>query len=331
MGYSNRDFYEQIHKRLKTKTIVPSIDAHLHAVDFFQQGEDTDALFKEMDEGNIAKAVVFGMPVMKKWSHYRKHKPSYYLSDNSKCYYYSATDEIMAEQFMKLSRAKQDRLAPLICGFNPTDMNAARQIESLLHRYPFWKGVGEILFRHDDLTNMTLGEIARPNHPAMFPVYELCGAKNLPVLVHQNATNEWESSDEKAEYEYLMELTEVLDSFPQTQFIWAHCGVSRRTLVNHYTSVLDDLLKRYPQLSMDISWVVFEEEVCDGDAPKKRWVELFEKYPDRFFIGSDLLGHYDDLGRSMGRYNVLLKVLSKEAAKMIAYENANRMWFKGKE
>lgn len=141
-----------------------------------------------MDKANIKKAVVFGMPVMKKWAHYRKRKPSYYLSDNAKCYYYSMTDDIMAEQLEALPKADQARFAPLICGFNPTDMSAVHQIERLLQRYDIWRGLGEILLRHDDLTNLTLGETARANHPAMMNVYDLCGQKGLPIMLHQNAT-----------------------------------------------------------------------------------------------------------------------------------------------
>jgi len=327
MGYSSSGFYEEIHKRLKKKTIVPSIDAHLHVVDFLQEGESADALFTEMEAGNIQKAVVFGMPVKKKWAYYRKDKPSYYLSDNAKCYYYAATDYVLANWYEKLSQTRQKRLAPLICGFNPTDVGAAQEVLDLLNRYDCWRGLGEILCRHDDLTNLTMGEVARPNHEAMFPIYELCAQKNLPILIHQNATSEWESEDIEAKHEYLEEFIEVLERFPETTFVWAHCGVSRRTHVNHYTSKLDQMLEKYPQLYMDISWVVFDDVICDGEEPKKRWLELFEKYPDRFMLGSDLLGHYDDLGRSMGRYNVLLKKLSKPTLKMLAYDNANKMWF----
>lgn len=327
MGYSNRDFYEQIHKKLKAKTIVPSIDAHLHLVDFLQEGGNINKLIKEMDEGNIQKAVIFGMPVIKKWAHYQKEKPSYYLSDNAKCYYYSRTDEIVARAYSELPKIHQNKLAPLICGFNPTDMSAVHQIEWLLKKHDCWRGIGEILFRHDDLTNLTMGEVARPNHPAMFPIYELCASKNLPILLHQNATSEWEHETDK---QFIHELTEVLDNFPDTKIIWAHCGASRRTNLTHYTGILKDLLEKYPQMSMDISWVVYDDVICENEEPKPRWIELFERYPDRFYIGSDLLGHYEDLGRSMGRYNNLLQKLSKPAAKLIAYENAQRMWFRDK-
>ena len=74
MGYSNQDFYDQIHKKLKKRTIVPSIDAHLHLVDFLQEGGNVNKLIKEMEEGNIQKAVIFGMPVVKKMGPLSKRK-----------------------------------------------------------------------------------------------------------------------------------------------------------------------------------------------------------------------------------------------------------------
>ena len=89
MGHTNQNFYEKIHQLLKTKTSVPTIDAHNHLVNFLQQSEGIEELLKAMKASNINKSVIFGMPVMKKWANHQEPAPIYYLSDNSKCYYYS--------------------------------------------------------------------------------------------------------------------------------------------------------------------------------------------------------------------------------------------------
>jgi len=328
MGYSNENFYQQIHKLHKTKTNVPTIDAHNHLVDFLQESSGIYSLMEAMEKANIKKSVIFGMPVTKKWMSHRKVKPSYYLSDNAICYYYSMTDEKIAEAYLSLNETNKQKIAPLICGFNPSDMNAVEHVKYLLDKYPFWRGIGEILCRHDDLTNLTIGEVARPNHPAMFLIYELCIERNIPIMIHQNASATWDEEWEGEEYhEYIEELVEALEKYPELQLVWAHCGGARRTRLKHYSGILDDLLGRFPNLSMDLSWVVYDDIICDENGPKKRWVDLFEKYPDRFMLGSDLLGHFDDLGRSLARYNPLIKMLSPEAAKKIAYDNANKMWF----
>lgn len=103
--------------------------------------------------------------------------------------------------------------------------------------------------------------------------------------------------------------------------------MSRRTIENHHTTLLNDLLERYPQLHMDISWVVLENDILHQGELKPRWKALLEKYPDRFALGSDLLGHYDDLGHCLGRYNAVLSELNPETVKKLAYENANGLWF----
>ena len=71
-----------------------------------------------MDAGRVAKAVVFGLPLKKKWDAVEKKAPHYYLDDNSRCYYFHETDEIVADA-SPLSRPRPGaRLAPLVCGFN---------------------------------------------------------------------------------------------------------------------------------------------------------------------------------------------------------------------
>ena len=44
------------------------IDAHLHVVNFIQQTPGGEALLHYMDQANVGKAVIFGLPVAKLWS-----------------------------------------------------------------------------------------------------------------------------------------------------------------------------------------------------------------------------------------------------------------------
>lgn len=316
-------FHKKIIEHAETAPIVPVIDAHLHFVDFIQDSDGIKRLLELMDAGRVAKAVLFGLPLKKKWDAVEKRPPHYYLDDNSRCYYFHQTDEILAEEYLRLPEASRRRFAPLVCGFNPTDKYAVRDIERMLTKYPFWRGVGEILCRHDDLTNLTNEETARVNHPALFDVYELCAARGLPVLVHQNST----SVSIHDEYEHLDELEDVLQKFPETVFVWAHCGISRRVSHKAYHRMVSSMLDRYPQLNVDVSWVVYDDVICDMLEPKKHWVEVINRYPTRFSIGSDLCGHFEHLGRALARYNGLLRSLSPRVRTLVASGNAQRLWF----
>lgn len=316
-------FHHKITSHAEEVPIVLLIDAHLHFVDFIQESDGIGKLVAAMDAGRISKAVLFGLPVKKKWDAAEKHAPHYYLDDNSRCYYFQGTDEIVAEAYLHLSPPARRRFAPLVCGFNPTDRYAARDIERTLDKYPFWRGIGEVLCRHDDLTNMTNEETARVNHPALCDVYELCAARGLPVLVHQNSTSVSIHDD----YEHLDELEEVLNRFPSTTFVWAHCGISRRVFHKNYHEMISTLLDRYPRLYVDISWVVYDDVIALDLEPKKHWLEMISSRADRFCLGSDLCGHFEHLGKALARYNGLLRRLKPRARNLVASGNAERIWF----
>jgi hypothetical protein len=307
----------------------PVIDTHVHAVDFNQRSDGLERLIERMDQANAAKAVVFGLPVKKKWDAVEPIEPHYYLDDNAACYYFSATDEIVAQQYLLLDDAKKARLAPMICGLNPTDRNAVDHLQHMHGKYPFWRGVGELLLRHDDLTNLTKEETARANHPALAPVFEFCCGHDLPVLVHQNSTSVWIHDA----FEYLHELEEALAAFPALTLVWAHCGISRRVSHKSYPSMLREMLRAHEHLCVDLSWVVYDDVVCRGapaDAlvPHRTWLDLIRDFPDRFMIGSDLVGHFEHLDVVLGRYQRLMDELGSTVADQVAVENAERIWFR---
>jgi Amidohydrolase len=324
-------FAKKIEEYHETRTLVPVTDMHLHLVNFLQVTEGMDPLLKSMNLGNIHKAVVFGLPVKKKWDSIEPLQPSYYLDDDSRCYYWVGTDELVAYEYRRLSLQDQKRLAPCLCGFNPTDMACIDYIEYMFEKYPFWKGLGELLCRHDDLSSLTLDETARVNHAALTKVFEFGAKKNIPVCVHQTST----SVGLNSQYEYLHELRDVLDRHPETTLVWAHCGGSRRVYHQEYYRMVSGLLNEYPHLHVDLSWVVYEDIICKprgGEQapliPRQEWVEeVVLPYQDRVMLGSDLCGKFDLVGRTMARYNGLLEALPEDARLKVARLNAEKLWF----
>lgn len=299
------------------------IDAHLHVVDFLQEGDGLPRLLAEMDRAGVERAVIFGMPVLKKWEGFDPVEPHYYLDDDGRCYYYAYTDQLVLDALLDLSEEQRCRFAPLICGFNPTDRHGVRHIETLLARSPLWRGVGEVLLRHDDLTHLTLEETARANHPALEPVYALCAARGLPLLLHQNSSSE----GQHGRYVYLHELEEVLVRHPALRVVWSHCGLSRRLWHSDYHEMVAAMLTAHPGLLVDASWVVYDAEMCDQGSIRPAWLELVERHSDRFLIGSDLVGHFAALGPTLDRYRPLLEALSAPARQRVARRNAARLFF----
>ncbi len=301
----------------------PMIDAHLHVVNFVQQTPGGEALIAAMDRANVGRAVIFGLPVAKLWAEYDREPPDYYLANDSRCYYYAATDVIVAEMVRSLPEEQRARLYPLICGLNPTDRMCLRDVKLMYDRYPdVWAGIGELLLRHDDLTSLTYGDTARANNRALWPVYEFAAERDLPVLLHQNVTSV-SKSDHPV---YLYELEEALRDFPRTRFILAHCGISRRVNVPFYHQMVERLLQQYPMLVVDYSWIIFDEIICPGGVPQSEWIELTERYSERICLGSDLVTRFERLGPELHRYDVFLDELSEETRENVCWRTAERTY-----
>src|SRR5579872_5921356 len=147
-------------------------DCHLHLVDFLQRTDGIRAALAAMDKCGVEEAVVSGMPVVKEWPQEERLRPEYYLSDDSRCYWYSATDVLVAREVQSLSPDQQRRFHPTICGFNGADRNALDHIKRMIDWYPgFWQGIGEVMTRHDDLTALTYGDPARADNLALSRVF----------------------------------------------------------------------------------------------------------------------------------------------------------------
>ncbi|GAB6037967.1 amidohydrolase family protein [Fundidesulfovibrio butyratiphilus] len=293
-------------------------DSHLHFYDFTHTTDGFPKLIQAMDAAKVDKAIVFGMPILKMWSESDPVRPAYYLATDSRAYYYSATDLFLARELERQPQSVRDRFFPFLCGINPLDRNAAAQIESLIQAYPgLWMGIGEVMSRHDDLTAYTYGEPPRANHPALLAVYEVARKHKLPVLIHHNI-----SSAGRNDPIYLAEMEDALRRFPDVTFIWAHVGISRRVDVPTLPEVTTRLLDQYPNLLFDISWVVFDDYIAKNKASLRTWVRIFEKYPDRFLIGSDVVAHWGKYQATMDRYRTLLRLLSPQTREKLAGGNA---------
>lgn len=298
-------------------------DAHLHYVDFFQETDGMSALLTQMDAHDIEHVMISGISVAKKWHENEPRRPRYYAGDDAAAYWYSATDHIVAHALQQLNAEQRQRFHPFLTGFNPNDKNADEHVRRLLAMYPgMWKGIGEVFTRHDDLTALTQSETPRANSEALRRIYFLAAEHDLPVMIHSNITSKRERNPL-----YLPELEEALRDHPQVRFIWAHAGTSmeihrHQEKLGFLFEELERMLGLYPNLYIDLSWTMLEPYLTDkGGAPDPRWVQLVERYPDRFMIGSDVVGKFKNLGEHMRGFDVFLDALPEAVAHKVAREN----------
>ncbi len=298
-------------------------DAHLHYVDFFQETAGMEALLKAMDDNRIEQVMIAGIPVAKKWHEDEPKRPRYYAGDDAAAYWYSATDVLVAAAVKKLPAEQRRRFHPFLSGFNPNDKNSAAHIQRMLDFDPgLWQGIGEVFTRHDDLTALTAGDTPRANNEAMTKVYHLAAENDLPVMLHSNITSKRERNPL-----YLAEIEEPLRNHPHTRFIWAHAGTSaeihrHQTRLEFLLPTLTRLLESYPNLYIDLSWSLLTPYLLDKQGnPDPVWLQLVERFPERFMLGSDVVGRFNKLGSELRGFDGFLDALPQEVARKVAHDN----------
>jgi hypothetical protein len=81
------------------------------------------------------------------------------------------------------------------------------------------------------------------------------------------------------------------------------------------------MLGKYPNLRVDVSWVVYETNLMKNGTPDPAWVRLIEAFPDRFLIGTDKVGHFADYPQEVQKYYRFLDALRPATANKLAREN----------
>lgn len=87
-------------------------------------------------------------------------------------------------------------------------------------------------------------------------------------------------------------MEEVLRRYPKNTIVWMHLGLSKelKTLdtVRH-VALLERLLRQNPNLSFDISWRVLDDQVFADPSRRRAYVDLINRWPDRFLPGTDFV------------------------------------------
>ncbi|MBI4986098.1 MAG: amidohydrolase family protein [Rhodocyclales bacterium] len=107
---------------------------------------------------------------------------------------------------------------------------------------------------------------------------------------------------------------------PQAKIVWAHTGFSTAP------DKVEAYLQRYPTLWCELS---YRYGITDGGGRlTPEWRRLFERYPERFLVGSDtwIDERWDDYGSLMAGYRSWLAQLPREVAERIAYRNGERLF-----
>jgi hypothetical protein len=306
-------------------------DAHFHLTNYIQEGLPLSQ-FVEMMGDRVGRATIFGLPVQQQWS-YRidgDRAPTYYLNSDAPLYYYSFTDAYMAMQYRSLPPHSQQRIDPLISGFNPCDMYAVDHIRRVLRTFPgVFSGLGEFSVHKEFVSAKIAGGVASLEDPALDRIFDFAGEVGMLVLIHSDIDVPF--AKEGSTPAYLERTKGLFRKHPRTPTIWAHAGVGRivRPIKSHCAQMMEILGD--PALShvyLDISWDQTAKYIIDSDESLKITVNMLEAFPDRFLFGTDAVATTNETNyrKCYDDYAPLWSALTPETSRKIRLENYERLF-----
>lgn len=95
-----------------------------------------------------------------------------------------------------------------------------------------------------------------------------------------------------------------------------------QTQMDFLLPTLARMLEAYPNLYVDLSWSVLTPYLLDeAGKPRPEWLKLVERFPDRFMLGSDVVGRFNKLGKEMRSFDPFLDALPEDVARKVARDN----------
>ena len=268
-------------------------DAHFHLTNYIQRGV-TARDYLDMVGDRVGRVAMFGIPLQQKWDYFvsGERSPDYYLRSDAALYYYAFVDAVIAQEYLSLPEAQQQRIDPMITGFNPTDMYAADHIRRVLRTFPgVFAGIGEFSVHKEFVSSKITGHTASLHNPALDRILAAVAEIGLVAILHCDIDTV-RLGTRPAHFDDLMRL---LAAHPQASVIWAHTGLGRFVAPGkQHIELLEEMLSdpRYDHVVLDISW----DEVARylvADQRSGAWATLIVRHPTRFLFGTDAVAPQD--------------------------------------
>jgi hypothetical protein len=134
-------------------------------------------------------------------------------------------------------------------------------------------------------------------------VLELGAARGLLLQAHTDAPG----------------IEALLSQRPDINVLWAHAGMDAGP------ATVGRILEAHPNLWVDLA---LRADVAPNGRLDPAWAGLFERYPDRFLIGTDtwVVSQWTRLPELMARVRGWLRQLPPDVAQQIAFANAEHLF-----
>lgn len=325
----NTDAGVAVSNPLKTNYLFH--DSHFHLTNYVQEGTDIKKFLEIMGD-KAGRVALFGIPLQQVWDYGNSadFAPTYYLQSDAPLYYYSFTDAWIAMAYRSLTKEQQQRIDPMITGFNPADMYATAHIKRVLKTFPgVFSGIGEFSIHKEFVSSKIAGGPASLVNPALDSIFEFAAEAGLLCVFHNDIDMPFAKKGSTPVY-----LAQAMDLFrrhPNTTLIWAHVGVGRvvqpvQGHMNYIEAMLND--SAFNHVYFDISWDETAKYIIASQETVKRVADVINRYPDRFLFGTDEVAPADQQ-KYLKVYNLyapLYEQLSPEAKDKLLKGNYERLF-----
>ena len=192
----------------------------------------------------------------------------------------------------------------------------------------FYAGVGEFGLYHFNKSGRQSIIRYPPNFESFVKAVDLIAKRRYWILLHAETVDPKGTSYED---KFFAGIELLYKRNPNLQLIMAHTSTTNPDNVRQ-------MLQRYPNLMIDFKIVKrlknwwYTEPVNNAKRElHEDWANLFEAMPERFMVGTDdkffrRRMDAEKYNRRNKRWRMVLGTLNPKAAKMIAYENALRLF-----
>jgi predicted TIM-barrel fold metal-dependent hydrolase len=232
--------------------------------------------------------------------------------------------------YKSLPREQQERLDPMITGFNPADMYAVDHIRRVLTTFPgVFSGLGEFTIHKEFVSGKIAGETASLKNPALDRVFDFAGEVGLVVILHNDADVPFPKPDQEP-YQ-ILQLKDLFLRHPKATIIWAHIGLGRIVRPARDQLTIVERALNNPALNhlyFDISWDEAAKYLVATPETIAAVAGLISRFPERFLLGTDEVGPTDQAKylKVYDLYAPLFAKLTPEASEKVRKGNYERIF-----
>ena len=233
-------------------------------------------------------------------------------------------------QYKNLPKEKQQRLDPMIIGFNVTDMYAADHIKRVLKTFPgVFTGIGEFSIHKEFVPSKISGDVASLTDPALDRIFEFCAEIGLISIIHNDIDNPFPKPGKPNYVNWIPGLdkkTSRRNNYLGTSWSGKNYKTNRR-----YGS---NISRKCLQIRHTIIFTLIFPgmKLLNGydynDKSLARTAEIIKKYPDRFLFGTDNVAP-DKQEKQLNVYHLydrLWKLVGEGVTYKVSKENYIRLF-----